>query len=212
MHASLHLALPFDGSPVYGSSANIEMTSCIWILTRLRKHVWNATHCLVHGPGCIGQSAHLWVPRLGTRYCFSPSPVTPPSRPPCLLPSVFPLIACDRPFPFPNSFLLSSKWWKKCLAFKLILWKSFFFLPQNGNTVGSERSLSPSYGDDGQLRHSPQSLTPGRVSNSSVISPFNFTWEDSALVKIPEEPRISQLKGQKPSEVTMGHHWALPPK
>lgn len=130
MHASLHLALPFDGSPVYGSSANIEMTSCIWILTRLRKHVWNATHCLVHGPGCIGQSAHLWVqswvPSLGTRYCFSPSPVTPPSRPPCLLPSVFPLIACDRPFPFPNSFLLSSKWWKKCLAFKLILWKSFF--------------------------------------------------------------------------------------
>lgn len=129
MHACLHLALPSDGSPVYGSSANIEMTSCIWILTRLRKHVWNATHCLVHGPGCIGQSAHLWVPRLGTRYCFSPSPVTPPSRPPCLLPSVFPLIACDRPFPFPNSFLLSSKWWKKCLAFKLILWKSFFFPP-----------------------------------------------------------------------------------
>lgn len=78
--------------------------------------------------------------------------------------------------------------------------------------MGSERSLSPSYGDDGQLRHSPQSLTPGRVSSSGVISPFNFTWEDSALVKIPEEPRISQLKGQKPSEVTMGHDWALPPK
>lgn len=33
------------------------------------------------------------------------------------------------------------------------------------------------------------------------------------MVKIPEELRISQLKGQKPSEVTMGHHlWALPPK
>lgn len=32
------------------------------------------------------------------------------------------------------------------------------------------------------------------------------------MVKIPEEPRISQLKGQKPSEVTMGHLWALPPK